>query len=100
MRQLTYAGFEILELKQTPGITERIEYELKIIFDKGYSPYFLVVGDLLRHAKENGILTAIRGSVAGSMVTYLLGITNINPIDYKLPFERFFTLTSSISPRY
>ena len=89
LRQLTYAGFEILELKQTPGITERIEYELKIIFDKGYSPYFLVVGDLLRHAKENGILTAIRGSVAGSMVTYLLGITNINPIDYKLPFERF-----------
>jgi len=47
------------------------------------------VGDLLRHAKENNILTTIRGSVAGSMVTYLLGITNVNPIEYKLPFERF-----------
>ncbi|OGJ01833.1 hypothetical protein A3G98_00730, partial [Candidatus Nomurabacteria bacterium RIFCSPLOWO2_12_FULL_37_8] len=70
-------------------INGRVEYELKIIFNKGYSPYFLVVGDLLHYAKENGILTTIRGSVAGSMVTYLLGITNVNPIEYKLPFERF-----------
>jgi DNA polymerase-3 subunit alpha len=89
LRELTYAGFNRLGLKETPEIKERVEYELKIIFTKGYSPYFLVVGDLLRHAKENGILSAIRGSVAGSMVTYLLGITNINPIEYKLPFERF-----------
>jgi len=68
---------------------ERIEYELAIIFNKGYSPYFLVVGDLLDYAKKNGILTTIRGSVAGSLVTYLIGITNVNPIEYKLPFERF-----------
>ena len=89
LRELTYAGFERLKLKETPEIKARVEYELKIISDKGYEPYFLVVGDLLRHAKENGILTTIRGSVAGSMVTYLLGITNVNPIEYKLPFERF-----------
>ncbi|OGI45927.1 DNA polymerase III subunit alpha [Candidatus Nomurabacteria bacterium GWB1_40_6] len=89
LRELTYSGFERLELKETPEIKERVEYELKIIFDKGYSPYFLVVGDLLKFAKENGILTTIRGSVAGSMVTYLLGITNVDPIAYKLPFERF-----------
>jgi DNA polymerase-3 subunit alpha len=89
LRELTYAGLKNLNIKETPEIKERIEYELKIIFDKGYSPYFLVVGDLLRHAKENGILSAIRGSVAGSIVTYLLGITKIDPIEYKLPFERF-----------
>lgn len=89
LRELAYAGFDRLGLKETPEIKERVEYELKIICDKGYSPYFLVVGDLLRFAKENGILSAIRGSVAGSMVTFLLGITNINPIEYKLPFERF-----------
>ncbi|OGI58403.1 DNA polymerase III subunit alpha [Candidatus Nomurabacteria bacterium RIFCSPHIGHO2_12_FULL_37_29] len=89
LRELTYAGFVRLELKETEAINERVEYELKIIFNKGYSPYFLVVGDLLHYAKENGILTTIRGSVAGSMVTYLLGITNVNPIEYKLPFERF-----------
>ncbi|MBI3888671.1 DNA polymerase III subunit alpha [Candidatus Nomurabacteria bacterium] len=89
LRDLAYDGFARIGLERTPEIVERVEYELKVIMDKGYSPYFLVVGDLLRHAKENGILSAIRGSVAGSMVTYLLGITNINPIEYKLPFERF-----------
>ncbi len=89
LRELTYAGFKNLGIKETPEIKERVEYELKIIFEKGYSPYFLVVDDLLDYAKENGILTTIRGSVAGSMVTYLLGITNVNPIEYKLPFERF-----------
>ena len=89
LRELAFGGFERLNIKKTPEILERVEYELKIITDKGYSPYFLVVGDLLRHAKENGILTTIRGSVAGSMVTYLLGITNVDPIEYKIPFERF-----------
>ncbi len=89
LRELTYEGLKRLNINETEEIKERIEYELKIIFTKGYSPYFLVVGDLLRYAKENGILTAIRGSVAGSIVTYLLGITNIDPIEYKLPFERF-----------
>ncbi|MEI7709199.1 MAG: DNA polymerase III subunit alpha [bacterium] len=89
LRELTYAGFERLNLKQTPEILERIEYELGVIKTKGYAPYFLVVGDLLQFARQNGILTTIRGSVAGSMATYLLGITNVNAIEYKLPFERF-----------
>ncbi|MEI6280594.1 MAG: DNA polymerase III subunit alpha [bacterium] len=89
LRELAYAGLKTLNIKETPETLERVEYELEIICKKGYSPYFLVVGDLLRYAKENGILSAIRGSVAGSMTTYLLGITNINPIEYKLPFERF-----------
>src|SRR5690606_13146104 len=51
--------------------------------------YFLVVGDLLNEARERKILTTIRGSVAGSLVTYALGITNVNPLEYRLPFERF-----------
>ncbi len=89
LRELTYAGFKNIGIEKTPEIIERVEYELQIIFKKGYSPYFLVVDDLLDYAKDNGILTTIRGSVAGSMVTYLLGITNVNPIEYKLPFERF-----------
>ena len=89
LRHLAYDGFNRLKLNATPELKERVEYELKIIKDKGYAPYFLVVGDLMRYAKENGILTTIRGSVAGSMTTYLLGITNVDPIAYKLPFERF-----------
>tara|TARA_B100002051_G_C16744751_1_gene646745 strand:+ start:1581 stop:4763 length:3183 start_codon:yes stop_codon:yes gene_type:complete len=71
------------------SVTERLDYELDIIKTKGYAKYFLVVGDLLREARERGILTTIRGSVAGSLTTYVLGITNVNPLEYKLPFERF-----------
>ncbi|MCA9356858.1 DNA polymerase III subunit alpha, partial [Candidatus Kaiserbacteria bacterium] len=70
-------------------IKERIDYELEVIKNKGYSTYFLAVGDLLREARERGIYTTIRGSVAGSYATYVLGITNVDPLEYKLPFERF-----------
>jgi DNA polymerase-3 subunit alpha len=74
---------------EDPVIKERLDYELEVIKNKGYAKYFLVVGDLLREARERGILTTIRGSVAGSLTTYVLGITNVNPIEYQLPFERF-----------
>ncbi len=89
LKYLVHEGLKKRALKETPEIRERIEHELSVIFSKGYSPYFLVVYDLLKYAHENDILTTIRGSVAGSMVTYLAGITNVNPIEYKLPFERF-----------
>jgi len=89
LRELAYAGFAYRELEQTKEYTDRLDYELSVIKQKGYPGYFLVVGDLLRYARENGILTNIRGSVAGSLTTYLLGITNVDPLVYKLPFERF-----------
>jgi DNA polymerase III subunit alpha len=89
LRELAYAGFERRGLEKNDTTITRVDYELSVISKKGYSPYFLVVSDLLRHAKENGILTNIRGSVAGSLVTYLSGITNVNPLEYGLPFERF-----------
>lgn len=89
LKDLAYAGITVRNLEPTDTVLQRIEYELKIIADKGYSPYFLVVHDLLRYARENNILTNIRGSVAGSLVTYLLQITKCDPLHYKLPFERF-----------
>lgn len=89
LRELAYAGFEPRGLEKTKDLTDRVDYELSVIASKGYAPYFLVVSDLLRFAHENGILTNIRGSVAGSLVTYLAHITNVNPIEYGLPFERF-----------
>jgi len=89
LRTIVYSGLEKKSLNKTPEIVERIEYELKIISDKGYAPYFLVAADLLRYAHHHGILTNTRGSAAGSMVTYLSGITTIDPIKYALPFERF-----------
>jgi DNA polymerase III subunit alpha len=89
LKRLAYEGFKVRNLEQTKIYIDRLEYELKVIRDKGYSPYFLVVADLLRFAHKNKILTNIRGSVAGSLTTYLTKITNVDPIDYKLPFERF-----------
>ena len=89
LRDLAYAGISRRRLERTPDVIERLDYELSVIKTKGYSPYFLTVADLLAYAHKNGILTNIRGSVAGSMTTYLTGITNVNPLEYKLPFERF-----------
>jgi DNA polymerase-3 subunit alpha len=89
LRELAYEGLAVRGMEPAPHVIERLDYELKVIADKGYSPYFLVVYDLLRFARENNILTNIRGSVAGSLVTYLLQITKCNPFEYKLPFERF-----------
>ncbi|MCA9362080.1 DNA polymerase III subunit alpha [Candidatus Kaiserbacteria bacterium] len=70
-------------------LKQRLTFELDVIKMKGYATYFLAVGDLLREARERGIYTTIRGSVAGSLSTYVLGITNVNPLEYRLPFERF-----------
>jgi len=89
LREFVFNGLKDRNIEQTPDILTRIEYELDIIKTKGYSRYFLVVADLLKFAHKEGILTTIRGSVAGSLVTYLSGITTVNPIEYDIPFERF-----------
>ncbi len=69
---------------------ERLSYELNIINDMGFSNYFLVVYDFIKYAKNNNILVGPgRGSAAGSLVAYSLGITEIDPLEYNLLFERF-----------
>jgi DNA polymerase-3 subunit alpha len=101
LRKVVYEGTTMRGLdREDEKVKDRIEYELKVIRDKGYSPYFLVVADLIRYARENGILTTIRGSVAGSITTYLLGITNVNPLEYNLPFERFLNPERPRRSRY
>ncbi|GIW62966.1 MAG: DNA-directed DNA polymerase [Patescibacteria group bacterium] len=71
-------------------LLNRIDYELKIIDSKGYSTYFLIVQDFVNWAKNAGIAVGPgRGSVAGSLIAYLTKITDINPLEYDLPFERF-----------
>lgn len=89
LRKLIEDGLAKRGLQDAPDVRKRIEYEYDIITTKGYAPYFLVVADLLNFARTHGILTTIRGSVAGSLITYVTGITNVNPLEYKLPFERF-----------
>ncbi len=68
----------------------RLEYELGVIKQTGFASYFLIVQDFVNWAKKNGIVVGPgRGSAAGSLVSYLLGITNVNPLQYDLLFERF-----------
>ena len=74
----------------TDEITQRLAYELDIIRKMGYGSYFLIVWDFIRYAKETGIAVGPgRGSAAGSIVAYLLGITDLDPLKYDLLFERF-----------
>jgi len=71
-------------------LTERLNYELGVIRNMGYVDYFLIVWDFINYARTNGIMVGPgRGSAAGSIVAYTLGITNIDPIKYQLLFERF-----------
>ena len=71
-------------------VLERIDYELEVINSMGFASYFLIVGDLIEFAKSKNIRTgAGRGSAAGSIVSYCLGITGIEPLKYGLIFERF-----------
>lgn len=86
-----YAGKpEWREAEFRRGVEERLAYELGVIERMGYSDYFLIVWDFIRFAHEHGIATGPgRGSSAGSLVAYVLRITNVDPIEYKLLFERF-----------
>ena len=89
LRAKAYAGLKGRGLEETAEVKDRIEYELKIIIDKEFAVYYLIVADLLAFARREKILTTTRGSAAGSLVAYVTGITNVNPLFYKLPFERF-----------
>jgi DNA polymerase III subunit alpha len=77
------------ERASRPEIQERLDHELKIIHEMGFDTYFLIVGDLCRHARAQGIWYNARGSAAGSIVAYALEITMVDPIQHDLIFERF-----------
>ncbi len=91
LRHLTYSGAEQRYGTQLPeAVTERLDYELSVIADMGFSAYFLVVWDLIRYARERRIRVGPgRGSAAGCCVAYCLRIVDLDPIRYDLLFERF-----------
>jgi len=90
LKKLCYQGIEKRELKKDKEIIDRLEDELSVIKKTGFAPYFLIVQDFVNWAKENRIVVGPgRGSAGGSLVAYLLNITNINPLKYNLLFERF-----------
>lgn len=73
----------------TQEIEERLAMELDVIITRGYDKYFLAVSDYINWSKSKGIITTTRGSAAGSLVSYAIGITNVDPLRFRLPFERF-----------
>ncbi len=84
-----YSGAKKHYGKLTDTITERLEYELSIIVEMGYEPIFLIVEDIINHARKLGIPTSSRGSAASSLVAHCLDITSPDPIALNLYFERF-----------
>jgi len=83
-------GIKIRYKEITPTIQERVDYELSVITKKKYETYFLVVSDFVNWAKDHGIMVGPgRGSAAGSVVSYALSITDVDPFFFNLPFERF-----------
>ena len=87
---LAREGLENKIKKITSEVEERFKYEVEIIKSMGYSGYFLITQDFINAAKKRGVPVGPgRGSAAGSLVAYALGITNVNPLDYGLLFERF-----------
>lgn len=90
LRDLTYERLKARFPEPSEEIIKRIDYELEVISKKGFSTYFLIVQDLVNWAKSQGIRVGPgRGSAAGSLVSYVLRITSIDPIRHNLPFERF-----------
>ena len=90
LRAVSEDGFRRRYPDPTPEHHSRLEHELEVITEMGYAAYFLIVWDFVRHAKESGVLVGPgRGSAAGSIVSYCLDITSLDPLQYGLIFERF-----------
>lgn len=90
LEKIAFEGLKKKIKKVTSAETERLKLELEVITNMNFAGYFLIVADFVNHSKRNGIYVGPgRGSAAGSLVCYVLGITNVNPLDYNLLFERF-----------
>ena len=92
LRELCYAGLKKRFESPSEQVTERLEYELGIIEETKFSDYFLVCWDIFNFVNERGILSAVRGSAASSLVLYCLEVTQIDPVEADLFFERFLNV--------
>jgi DNA polymerase-3 subunit alpha len=81
-----------------PEEEERLAYELDVVQQTSYADYFLVAWDIASFARDNNILLAVRGSAAGSLVLYCLGVTDVNPLSYRILFERFLNVERKQMP--
>lgn len=98
VREACMDGVRRKKLILNAEYTDRLEYELKLIEEKGFNDYFLIVADMVMQAKKSMLVGPCRGSSAGSLVCYLMGITEIDPIKYGLIFERFIDINRFDTP--
>ena len=92
LADLCYQGLHQYYPQPTPEIEKRLDYELEVIRQTQFANYFLVVWDIISFAKKHNILFGVRGSAAASIVLHCLGITEVDPIEHKLVFERFLNV--------
>ncbi len=84
--------------EMTDPIKRQLDYEFGLIAQKGFVPYFLIEWDFVNYSRAHGIRCSARGSAAGSLLAYTLGITNVDPLRYQLLFERFFNVERADMP--
>ncbi|MDZ4245639.1 MAG: DNA polymerase III subunit alpha, partial [Dehalococcoidia bacterium] len=98
LAELCDAGLKRQYREITPEIEQRLSYELDVIRQTEFANYFLVVWDIMSNTRSKGIMCAVRGSAAASIVLYCLGITEIDPLKYNLVFERFLNVERKEMP--
>jgi DNA polymerase III alpha subunit len=98
LRKVSIANLPLRYDPVTEEARERLEFELDIIHDMHFSDYFLICWDIIKEAHSRGIFTLGRGSAAASIVSYLLGIADVDPVKYDLYFERFLNKSRSNPP--
>ena len=98
LRQLCAEGLRRRIPAPTPEVTTRLEYELEVVEKTDFADYFLVVWDIFKFVNRRRILSAVRGSAAASLVLYCLEVTEINPLEHSLVFERFLNLERKEMP--
>ena len=98
LRELCEKGLQQRYGTPPPETRQRLDYELELIDQTGYSSYFLIVWDMIAYSRKLGVPNGLRGSGASSMVCYVLGISDIDPIRYNLIFERFLPLERREAP--
>ena len=98
LAQICEAGFRARYPHASPEAVERLRYELEVIRYTRFANYFLVVWDIIDFVRKNHILFGVRGSAAASVVLYCLGITDVDPLEYRLVFERFLNIERKEMP--
>jgi DNA polymerase-3 subunit alpha len=98
LAKLCWEGFKSRYPRSAPEAEERLRYELEVIEQTRFANYFLVVWDIIDFVRRSNILYGVRGSAAASVALYCLGITNVDPLEYRLVFERFLNLERKEMP--